>query len=671
MGNEYTEENIQKDIDPIEYSDIYVKYGIISKKSGERKLDDAFLSLPNMTSSEEARNRINFSLFGVFDGHNDNEVANFVSNNFKEIFENEAGDITDKNYEEKIGDIFRMMDKKLKEEKENRLKTKENDEYINDDIDEKEINYYKKLIEDTKEIPEEFKKVDDSKIKNLLLFRNLFKYNNNYLYPNGNFDYIGSSASLVMINNENIITADLGLTKCILFNQKGDILNEKYETLLENSEHTFGNKSEKKRIKKFNESIEYENLKLNIYIPSSRCFGLFKYKADEILREENQIISCIPKVNKYKKDDVDFILLMTKGMLNLIKNDIKQFIIEVVDKFEKEEENNIKLSELLNKYIDKRIEEEEKNGNKNEKNEDEKEPNATIKNNAIYVGKEDFEEENEIINELNKNYYKDIMEINKNNSYNCHGKYNITCILLKLSKNKKPIIIPKPIENPDKNKDKDQNIKKNDLDEKEEKNEIKINEEEKKAQNEILIEVEKKDEIKEDEKKEEDVNKEEMVKKNEKENVDEEKNEEIIIEIGKKDEIEKNEDNKKDENESKVEIEQKKEIEGKEEKEENEKEIKTEIIIEKIEEKVENKEKEKTEEYKEEEIKETDIKEENKIEIVKKEEKDKHEIENINIEIKQDEQNDDKNKKSEEIKENIEEIINKDKKEDENENNKE
>jgi len=511
MGNEYSEENVLKEIEPIDYSDEYIKYGIVSKKGEEKSLDDCFLTLPDLSSSKEAKNPINFSLFGIFDGHNNNYVAKYLTNSFKEIFEKEAGNILENNCEKQFGDIFKAVDKKLKEEKNNNI---ENKEYINDDVNDNEIKYYKDLIEKTEKIPEDLKKVDDSQIKNLLLFRNLFKYNNNYLYNNNNPDYIGSSASLVMINNERIYVADLGITKCILFNSEGKILNDdkNIENKNENDylsfDHIFSNKSEKKRIKKFNENIDYEKLKMNIYLPASRCFGLFKYKADEILKEENQIISCVPKVISKEKDSVDFILLMTKGMVNLLKDNLNEFIKKIVDIFRTQKEADIKITDLLNKYIEDRIKERDEKEKNNDKKEENK-PKESIKNNLIYVGKEDFGEENEIINELKKNYYKDIMEMNKNSCYSCHEKYNITCMLLKVSKNKKPIIEVKKEKKVEEKKE---------VEKKEEKEEEKKEkEEEKKEKEEEKKEEEKKEEKKEDDNKIIEENKEKENEKKEKE----------------------------------------------------------------------------------------------------------------------------------------------------------
>ena len=576
MGNEYPEENVLKEIEPIDYSDEYIKYGIISKKGEEKSLDDCFLTLPDLTTKEGVKNPINFSLFGIFDGHNNDFVAKYLTNNLKEKFEEEAGNILEKNCEKQLGDIFKSVDRKLREEK---IKNIDNKEYINDDINEKEIKYYKDLIEKTQEIPEDLKKVDDSQIKNLLLFRNLFKYNNNFIYNNNDTDYIGSSASLVMINNNYIYVAELGITKCILFNIEGKILNEVKNTEKKNENdilyfnHVFDNKSEKKRIKKFNENIDYEKLKMNIYLPASRCFGLFKYKADEILKEENQIISCVPDVICKEKDSVDFILLMTKGMVNLLKDNLDQFIKNIVGVFKTQKEADIKISELLNKYIEDKIKErDEKEKNADNKKEEIKQ-NAPIKNNLIYVGKEDFGEENEIINELKKNYYKDIMEMNKNSCHSCHDKYNITCMLLKVSKNKKPIIEIKKEKKSEKKEDKKDEIKE------EKKEEIKVDKKEDKKEEDIDVKSENKEKEKDakenevqnkkEENKEQQKEDKEKLEENKQENNNEDKKD-INENIEKKDEEKKieeinkiNEDDKENKNIDKKE--EKKEVENNEE----------------------------------------------------------------------------------------------------------
>ena len=478
MGNELLNKEEIKDNDPINFSNEFIRYGIISKKGEEKTNDDCYMSLPNLSASDNSK-KIDFSLFGIFDGHNSDYISKYLSKNIQIFYEKEIININKNNYKTKIEEIFKNIDKNIKERKKeekkddkekdnekgkennnaiNEIKEKEKDKeeeenYINIDVDKNEFNLIKEAIKKSKDIPEDLKEVDDDELENLLLFKNLFKYNNNYLYHNNNPNYIGSSASIVLINEDNIIISNLGITKCILFNKEGNIINTKDN---KNSgdykiEHTFNNSDEKKRIKKFNKSIDYNALKINFYIPASRCFGFFKYKDNEILKEENQIISCVPDVYIYDKKNVDFILLVTKGA-EPVGNSLKKIgeLIKNLGKNDDEKkEENIKLSDLLNEYIKYRKEEGERiNASKNSTT-----PSGSLNksinkySSSIYVGKEDFGEENVIINELNSTYYKDIMDLNKNND--CHGNYNATCIFIQLLKKDKVT----PIPDDDKNKE--------------------------------------------------------------------------------------------------------------------------------------------------------------------------------------------------------------------------
>ena len=225
MGNEFSEEKEKKEKIPIESEDIYIKYGIINQKGEERELEDTFINFSDLESSKELKNRIHFGLFGVFDGHNNVYVANYLKENCKNSFVKEAANINKDNYKQKIEEIFKTIDKEIQNFGKNEEKKNNDPKNINFGVDEKEIKYFKDLIQNAEEIPKELKNVEDSQIKDLLLFRNLFKYNNNYLYSDNDVDYIGSSASIVFINNDFIITADLGITACILIDENGNIIN--------------------------------------------------------------------------------------------------------------------------------------------------------------------------------------------------------------------------------------------------------------------------------------------------------------------------------------------------------------------------------------------------------------------------------------------------------------
>ena len=149
---------------------------------------------------------------------------------------------------------------------------------------------------------------------------------------------------------------DLGITKCFLLDKDGNILNlhdkeeeqndenEKKENDKIIIEHTFNNIEEKKRIKNFNKEIDYESLKLNNYIPASRSFGFFKYKSNELLNENNQIISCIPNIEIFDTKNVDFIFLIT-GLgdgPNLLKKLTKK-----INSLNQEQNEEIKYTKLI------------------------------------------------------------------------------------------------------------------------------------------------------------------------------------------------------------------------------------------------------------------------------------------------------------------------------------
>ena len=668
------------------------RYGIISKKEDERSLDDMYLILPDLHSSENADKKVDFSLFGVFDGHNSNYVAKYISENIKALYEKETASIKNENYKVKIEEIFKTIDKNLKEEedkkendiiKENekkpeneiienanvindnndniintekkekeKVEKKEKKHYINVGVDEKEINLFKEVIKNSNDIPAELKQVDDSQIKDLLLFRNLFKYNNNYLYNDNDVDYIGSSASIVLINDTNVITADLGITKCILFNKEGEIKNMKdlnpqdiYEKL--KNTHTFNSKDEKKRVKKFNKTIDYNNLTLNIYVPASRCFGLYKYKQDEILKPENQIISCVPDVNCFNKNEIDYILLLTKGMINLIGNDLKGLITKIVNALNGVTIDNkdFKITKIIEEYISqKKLDEEHNKQNNTIKNKDSGLTNkqlATKTNSSIYIGKDDFSEENIIINELNNNYYKDIMNMNKNNDPSFSGKLNTTCVLIQLYKTNKKKEDKKVEDNIIINEDNKEEVKKEDNNNNnqiKEKVENKIEEEKKEGGENKIEEInvieEKKPEVIE-EKKENDKKEEENKKEEEK------KIEEIKLEVK-----EENKDEVKVIEEKKPEVkEEKKEDENKEENKKEEVKAIEEIKLEVKEEKKDNeKEENKNEEVKAFEEKKPEVNEEKKGDENKENNKNEEEkkIEEIKVEVNEEKKENDK-----------------------------
>ena len=427
MGNDLT--NVD-DLDKEENTlNEFIKYGLISKKYEEKSNEDSYIISPNIKLSEGGRS-LEYSLFGIFDGHNSNYISNFLSKNINSFFETKIKDINDNTYKEKIEEVFKEIDENLRIELN---KNKDDKNSVDLEINEKEKEFIKNSIKKSEDIPEDYKDFDDKEFEDLLVFKNLFDYNHNFIKNKNNLNYIGSSASLVLINQENIITIELGITKCFLLDKNGIIINSKIKEDDENDidpkynneikEHKFSNKQEKKRIKKFNKDIDFESLKNNPYVPTSRSFGFFKYKENELLREENQIISCVPDIEKYDKNKVDFIFLIT-GLD--IRPEDQTILSQKIKNLNKRKNKDVKYSKVIEELI-KGFQKE-----KSKKDLDKINQNEDKKNLNLYIGKDNIEEENIILNELDEDYYKDITELNKTNNFEGNG--NITGILIKLNK---------------------------------------------------------------------------------------------------------------------------------------------------------------------------------------------------------------------------------------------
>ena len=536
MGSDLTKEN-EPDIEK-DFQDEYIKYGIISKKCKEQSNDDNYIISSNNNISEGDMN-INYSLFGIFDGHNGNYVSKYLSENIIKFFEKEIKNIDDNNYKLELEKLFSEIDNSIKTEK-----NKSNDKNQNNNIDIAEIElkesdkeFFINSIKNSSDIPDEFKEIDNNELEDLLLFKNLFDSKNNYIHNLNNLNYIGSSASLVLINSDKIITMNLGITKCYLFDKEGNIINanvkpgeqkEQSDEIIKKSknEHSFNNIEEKKRIKKFNKDIDYESLQMNSYIPTSRSFGFYKYKSNELLNSNNQIISCIPDIEIFNLQKVEYIFLVT-GM-DLSTKRLKK-IKKKIKELNQEQNVEIKYSKVIEDLLPD-LKKEKKS--KKEKEEKEEINEQSDKNKVKFIlENDDIEEENILLEELDNEYYKDLIELNEPKIIQ---DKNTTCILIKLCK--------KIIE-----------IKKN---EKTENTEIKENQE-------SIDNKEDKDDIKKKENIDNIENKENIDSKDNQENIDIKENQENIISIENienKENVENKESKENTENNEKTESKENKEI---------------------------------------------------------------------------------------------------------------
>ena len=141
MGNDLDSKH---EIQPNEIEDNennYVKYGVVTNKGEEKTFDDSHLCLLNISETKK-----NSSLFGVFDGHNSDYVSKILKDKFSESFKKDFPEINEKNYEEKIKELFKAIDKNLKIKSNEKEKENKNIINISNDDDEKDFNYIKDQI---------------------------------------------------------------------------------------------------------------------------------------------------------------------------------------------------------------------------------------------------------------------------------------------------------------------------------------------------------------------------------------------------------------------------------------------------------------------------------------------------------------------------------------------
>jgi serine/threonine protein phosphatase PrpC len=242
MGNDLTNDKESDKEQDIENEEI--KYGLISKKCKEKSNNDTYIISPGIKFSDNDKN-IEYSLFGIFDGHNNNYISKYLSENIQKFFEKEIKDINESNYKIKIEGIFKEIDKTLREGQKTEKDDKKDINNSEIEVSDKEKEFLKNSIKNSQDIPEDLKEIDDNELEDLILFKNMFNHNN-YLFNNqNNLSFIGSSASIVLINQDNIITIELGITKCFLFDKSGTIINYKNDIEEQNEK----NKKEKKEKK--------------------------------------------------------------------------------------------------------------------------------------------------------------------------------------------------------------------------------------------------------------------------------------------------------------------------------------------------------------------------------------------------------------------------------------
>ena len=125
----------------------FIKYGLISKKYEEKSNEDSYIISHNIQLSESDRS-LEYSLFGIFDGHNNNYISKYLTKNINAFFETKIKDINDKTYKEKTEEVFKEIDNNLREQMNN---VKEDKNSVDIEINEKEKEFIKNSIKKSEE----------------------------------------------------------------------------------------------------------------------------------------------------------------------------------------------------------------------------------------------------------------------------------------------------------------------------------------------------------------------------------------------------------------------------------------------------------------------------------------------------------------------------------------
>ena len=258
----------------------------------------------------------NIDIFGIFDGHNGNEISRFVSYHFmKELINNE--NFKKGNLQQSFRENFIRMD---------------------------EIMQTQEGIEEIKTLARKSKKEDQEQLKK---------------QPQDQISHITPLIEKKDTESNKIIM-DSGCTACVLCidekNRKlyyinagiSRIVNFKNGTAFAKTvDHRPDLESEKTRIYKADGWVESERVNGNLNI--SRMFGNISYKQNKNLKPEQQIITANPDiVVEDLKKDVDFIIIASDGIWDCLSN---QEVCDFVAKKFKENKD-IKISGIIEEIMD-------------------------------------------------------------------------------------------------------------------------------------------------------------------------------------------------------------------------------------------------------------------------------------------------------------------------------
>ena len=281
-----------------------LKYAVCSMQGWRRTMEDSHLVALDLGENKETH------IFGVFDGHGGNEVAEYVKNHFVETF------INNENYKKNnikmaLKETFLLLDRKLQSKEAMKELTKTHEIFV------KEYNLDQKENEN--------ENIENNNLNNSDDYIDNLAYN------------IGCTCNILVIHKNILFFANAGDSRSVLLKNKGEVNSM-------STDHKPELPNEFNRIKKAGGKI-LEG-RVNGLLNLSRSIGDFQFKNRRDLKQEDQIVTCNPDIifeNRSKNDD--FVVMGCDGVWECITNTgISEYIYD--------KENNSKIYKNGNEKID-------------------------------------------------------------------------------------------------------------------------------------------------------------------------------------------------------------------------------------------------------------------------------------------------------------------------------
>lgn len=272
MATSYLPKPITK-IELAEGHNAQYQYAVANCQGWRTTQEDAHLAIPNFQK--------NTSLFGVFDGHNGPEVAQWLAKYFPlSLFKN--NNFNKGLIKEGLREIFMILDESLVTDK------------VNETLFEMHKKKQQELSAENGSAVKVLPDIDPKKHKLA--------------------EFVGSTGVVLVIKNDTYYVANVGDTRCILMRNK--------HAILLSHDHKAELPDEKARIEKAGGFVK--NGRVSGMLDVSRSFGDAMFKQTPNLKLSEQMVTSEPYVasEPIKPKDDQFILLICDGIWNAMDNQV-------------------------------------------------------------------------------------------------------------------------------------------------------------------------------------------------------------------------------------------------------------------------------------------------------------------------------------------------------------